>query len=205
MQMMELTREVRDKRIAVARDVLLRVNTTKWRRSWYLQGDVVLTNMDEDDDMQVHVDAIQKECSACLIGGFILSTVRLFDALPLRKVAKSIPPSGGSTGYTKIDLDNQDIEDAVNDVFDVPMLCAIECAFMQHPTPYFIDGVNVDDEGDLKFDRAVCSRACDMGRDIWNAAYIQDHDSKQHVQKANAAVVAAVAQNIIDNNGEFIP
>lgn len=164
---MELTREIRDKRVAIARDIIKQIDT----QAILLQTGSYLATIKIDPpidgDLQEHVDLIQQNCTACMLGAALLSKARLFNGVPMRRLDRN--RRGG------IDLDREPIVDLLGEVFDRGTLNLLESAF-----EHCAMGENALEDG---------LEAAEFFGDQFDAAHVR---------------ARAIAQVLIDNDGEFI-
>jgi hypothetical protein len=121
-----LTDEIRAKRVAVARDVIERIEAGKLRvaTGGYLYIDEDAGPVDTDGliarggDLQPHVDEIERNCEVCALGAVLLSKARLMDAVPVAVLGHVGSYQGA-------------FHRSLADVFDENTLLAIESAFEQ--------------------------------------------------------------------------
>ena len=172
-----LTRDLRDKRIAVARDVLAQlvreglplcvetgsyVATYEYFDRAYIFG--------PDDQLQAHVDAVQAHCTVCLLGACLLSQARLYDQITVASVRYKSDPVFGHIFEVHGDAGKA----ALADIFDRDTMNSMECAFER--------------------DR-LGNPPCD---EIFNAITF-GYRFDTHKDR-----VAAVMNNLIANDGEFL-
>ena len=164
----ELTREVRDKRIAVAKDVIARIDV---QAITFGAGDYVMGRLPEaidgSDDVQKHVDTIEKHCTVCMLGGLLLSKARLFDGVPISHIQDGTFLISAERGMTA---------ESLSDVFDDVTLDLLESAFERNEM-----GNEADDD--------------DQSAAVQFGMTFGDDDR---------ARARAIAQILIDNDGEFI-
>lgn len=178
---MELTREIRDKRIAIAADVIANVMTGRYTTltgNGYLVptgvGDKTFSMENIDCDLQPHVDALAANCEVCLLGACLLSKARLFDGVP-----------AGAFFDSRNFLDSPDRSDVtvpLLDIFDDITMKRIESAFEGFSRGF----------GGQHYDR-------ESSFGHFSSRYADTYEEKGVLR------VLAVMQNMITNDGEFNP
>lgn len=168
-----LTREVRDQRIAIARDVQKQIVGRKYDfrpANGYIAQNYydykLFTDDDLGDDMREHVDKIADKCSVCLLGGMLLSTASLYDNIPLADYA-----SDEFMGVSR-----EQIGRSLAPFFDYDELIAMEAAFELY---------------DYKSGGDFGGKAC----------FYYKIPGSEVVLRPSETRVWAVMQNIIDNDG----
>jgi hypothetical protein len=188
---MELTREIRDKRIAVARDVLLQLDRPDLPLAvvssmGYVTGHLFV-GIRPEDDVQAHVDAIQAHCSVCQKGALLLSKARLFDAVPASTILYDIDTFRAEDGtIAEVAAFPDEVNAALADLFDRLTMDMLEAAFEKSTDTIDFE----DDDGNAIHDdygQACLSLAARYGK--W---YPDDRDR-----------VRACMKNMIINDGEF--
>lgn len=178
----ELTREIRDRRIAVAKDVKLQHAANNFRI-----GFSYLAIYDDDEvssaiagtrdapptDLKDVVDQVSLACGVCARGALLLSKARLFNDVPIASVFET------DEGWVNSIVDQDGTANLLSDTFDVATLARIEAAFE-------VSGALVDAsiEGGLDVDAEVA----------WGRLYMGSKDGR----------LLAIMDNIIANDGEFI-
>jgi hypothetical protein len=170
----ELTREIRDRRVAVAKDVLAQLEAHKInvaRGGFYLRLETDLP--DDVTDLQACVDEVGPSCKICLRGAMLLSKARLFNDVPLDRIRRM-------NGFLLDGLhaNRIDTRDLLADTFDEETLDLLECAF----------------EGAPEFARQSCGLTRSRAATAFGATV--DYDPEERVRLC--------MNNLIDNDGEFI-
>ncbi len=122
---MELTRETRDRRVAIAQDVLLQMDREdcplRPERERYIYGAIEI--IPPETSVQSAVDQIQSGCAVCGIGAVFLSYQRLFNGAKVDDISIKI---GESTLFR---ASKYEIQKAVEDTFDQETINVIEMVF----------------------------------------------------------------------------
>ncbi len=116
----ELTREIRELRVAIARDMIAqldanRVHLTTGYYLRYFRDYVNLTG-----DLRDHLAVIQEHCDPCLLGFALLSKARV-RAVPMARLV------AGVVSYAH--MDRETVVELLADVFDADTLTLMECVF----------------------------------------------------------------------------
>jgi hypothetical protein len=187
---MHLTREQRDKRIEIAKDVLKQLDRQDVplmakSRYGYVLGTLDI-GLNPSDEIQGHADTIQKSCTVCAKGALLLSKARLYDAVPFSAIATFHMEDDGTR--KSICANPGAIHDALSDIFDRFTLDMLEAAFEKSAGTIYNEE-DEDDEplyGDHEWGR--------LKQAAWyGSTYTNDVDR-----------VRACMQNLITNDGEFI-
>jgi hypothetical protein len=172
--MPELTREIRNKRVAVAKDILVQLDREDVplmpSRLTYLESNKrspIEFDAPLEGDLQPHVDLLQRHCECCLIGAAFLSMIRLYDNCPATVVDATFLEDGF------LWVDERDMKRALLAIFSKRELGLMEVMF------------EVWGQGSADEDRR---RAGTYGRRFDSA-----HDA-----------LRGIAQILIDNDGEFV-
>jgi hypothetical protein len=190
----ELTREIRDNRIAVAKDVLARIALRKLelrigsyitlRNCKWLEPEACTKDrkelgalFDETSDLQTVVDQLEAKCAVCLRGAAVLSKARVLDKIPMRKVLDA---------RGEVTLGQGDTTDLLSDIFDPKQLDLFEAAFER--VTHLGGGWCTDEE---------LLEAQAFGTRHTNYDATDEEDA--------ASITVAVMQNLIDNDGVFRP
>lgn len=123
---------VSERRVAVANDVLARLDVTR-----FAVGNYFLTTSpqvvkaacaadDAGDDLRPLVEDLRAGCQVCVMGALLLAKARLFDRVP----ASVLRPTPGD-----IDPLGSDIAVALADVFDARTLALMEATFEADASP----------------------------------------------------------------------
>jgi hypothetical protein len=174
-----LTPAARARRVAIARDVLGRIEAggltlalgnyliDRGTREPILQA---VAGLPDAADLRPHVAAIEAECTVCAIGSLVLAKARLYDAVTVRDIA------GATTNRYRQSI----LYQALADPFDARTLARIEAAFeateYAAPIPIF------------EAHRDALAAAADFGRRFPDPA----------------GRCAAVMRSIVDHDGEFV-
>ncbi len=189
--MSELTREIRDKRVAVARDVIERIALGRAR---YVPGSYMRRRDYNErwrtgaltEDVQGCADFLEGECSVCLLGGLLLSKARLFNAVPFAKF-----DPGGYFTVSGRQADGAAIADVLADVFDPATLATMEAAF-ELAAGYYNSSPLLKRLTDAEIERLQAGKAFGHAFGDQSELYVNDR-------------VLAVMNNLIANDGEFVP
>ena len=172
-----------EKRVAIARDVLewLSEGRLKAKSGMYIAVYETPAMEPGESLRSVDIEDINRySCQACALGSvFALASFRC--GLSIGAAARAEVPI------------NEAIHEQLRDIFDARQLAQIECAF--EASPGFDYEVLSRDEAQAaaQFGRRVAVPICTL-RDA--AAYQASRDAR---------VMRAIMQNIIDNDGTFVP
>lgn len=111
-----------DKAVAVAKDVLARLDVLHLQTGWYMTIGSS-SSISFLGDLREQVDLVQEECAVCQLGACLLSTARLFDQVPM---------SCFNSGRRAL-LSESTIHDLLVGVFDRDTLDLMEAAFECQP------------------------------------------------------------------------
>lgn len=142
----ELTRDTREKRVAVAKDVLAQLDRQdvplRLRRGNYLIG---AGNRDEAiaGTHEATADYLQSHCQVCMIGAAFVSYSRLFGG------TSHLVKGGRANVYAY----SEDMVETLSSVFDATTLELIESVFEQ-------DNMSRSDDDDIL---DACFAACEWG------------------------------------------
>ena len=165
----ELTREQRDKRVAVARDVLKQLDRAdmrlKVRHNSYLSGPSFRGSFG-GGSLQSYVDELQQHCEVCMLGAAFLSYTRLYNGVETGVIY---------SGERRLHINGSDMRPHLETIFDARTLDLMESVFEKC--------VMTDEE---------------ITDELREAAEFGDSFESPH----DAA--RAIAQNIVDHDGEFI-
>lgn len=179
-----------ERAVLVAKDIIAQVEVGMYkpRRERYLNlgygerpelgWDVLRDAIEVGLDVKENFHLIPKGCTACAIGATILSCTHLGNKLKFSDLRLS------AMGVNS--LNNTSIKELLESVFSPEQLLMIETAF---------EGWNDDSDRYAKNLLGVrlepsVSRACDDFHNMYNTSYQR---------------ILAIYQNIIDNNGVFVP
>lgn len=169
---MELTREIRDRRIAVMQDVVDRLDGEqpyRLQQGAYLYGDAILNI--RSLSLKDFVEIASKECRCCFLGAAFLSWMRV----------ESPEFSCEYLGTDRIiDVRHTLISDYFDGLFDAKILGLMESAFERDP--------------DFALEVLPEKKA-------HKAAGFSASHGLDHIHD----LARAIAQNVIDHDGEFVP
>lgn len=123
------SREIRDKRIAIAKDVLAQLAAQTLRPSHlhrYLMVDAVPQNY-KSRDLRDVVQTPGQVCRVCALGACLVAKARLYDQLP----AQDLIGEDSCTGY--LNPDQSQCLAALRDIFSARQLAVIEAAYEGMP------------------------------------------------------------------------
>lgn len=184
--------------VAVAHDVLARLDSLHVTPGRYLGLGFDAFNHSErfrftdeelkTGDAQKHLDTITQGCRACALGAALVSTIRLYDAYPLKKL---VLRERTYSGYpiTVLRVVEHELYDRLLAVFEPDDICLIEMAFELRISVPTFELVGDDLRYQLQWGKVSRAEA---------AIAFGNHLSAPERAKA-------IFQNIIDNNGRFIP
>ena len=191
---MNLTREIRDGRIAICQDVIDRIlnhDLKVMSESTYLvqRSDVsvqdalkIINNGYElNKGVQGIVDAIEPYCQVCARGAMMLSKARVFDDMPMTAIST---PSGW------ISADRAATKDGLEDFFNVEDLAQIETAFEVN----ILDITNQNAPSVKGYDWDKLRGAWHFGKTAQGTRYGKLGSKKRCL---------AVMRNIVANDGVF--
>ena len=174
-------------RVAVAKDVIAQLKSRKLIAQAGTYCDLGTSIFPEDKDRQVNEVLKDKTCTVCALGGIFVAQVNRFNDLKVCEVPNLRARfDNGSCGETTL-YDDQ-IRDYIRKVFTPTQMSLIETAFegrvmldnkMKWDESYY--------EASPKFQRAE-GMYFDGGKNI-----------------ADKERMILIMQNIIDNNGTFVP
>lgn len=192
-------------RVAIARDVLqwLKLGKLTAKSNTYLI-------VRKDDGSTVDYDSVDNvngfKCDACALGAVFACAVE-------REVATTqrftIHESNGSKGF------QWSTREALSPYFDTLQLTLIECAFersssfLDYTAPGMPATASFTPERDAL--RVQSIRAAKLGKDIedaipWDLYQVEGLDTIDKRERyRDARVMRAIMQNIIDNDGTFVP
>lgn len=165
--MSEPTREQRDMRVAIMRDVIERVqapdrpNVRSGTYLLFVGNDSAISG-----DLQDLLPRIQPYCNVCMLGAAVLSFAALYDNVEAKHVIGQF---------------QAEMHEALGVAFDRETLIAVECAFERDPRM-----------GDEYNDECATDQTCAAAEFGWRFS--------SHVDRA-----VAIAQNIVDHDGDFRP
>lgn len=110
------------KRVAIAKDVLKHLATTKVTEGFYCTGEIT-PDCERDDNAQKHLTAL-KSCRVCALGSMMISHVRLWDKIKIGFFNPYYSLQGN-----RIDTNGADIRDVLVKYFPIEQLHDIEAAF----------------------------------------------------------------------------
>ncbi len=178
----------RRKVVAVAKDVLKQINSLKVKtgNGYVVPNNLVIPGVDCDkDDLQKHVDTVQKKCTVCALGACIMSKARLYDNVLMNKVFDTNSFDGSlSIGYSDINS----IKDMLTSVFSNLQMGMIESAFEKCQTG---TGNHRDDDWSdwSTKEQEQIDRAIKFGKKY----------------RSDRKRLAAIMRNIVRNKGVFTP
>ena len=191
---MQLTREIRDGRIALCKDVIDRIEhhdlciasaagylTEKPGASPRAVAAIIKKGHRAGKDAQGIVDQLEPFCQACIRGAMMLSKARVFNDMPMGDIVDS---------RSGIDAERGDTRVALEDFFDAEDLAQIEAAF----EVYILDIEDVESEGVCDYDWGKLRGACCFGKFA---------EGDQPGRLGAKARCLAVMQNIAANDGVF--
>ena len=172
-----------EKAIAVAQDVLAHLPEMMPTRRTYINGSIdARDDADENkDDLQKYVDVATKECEVCALGACMLSYARLYDNVPMRDIA-----AFSGDGWD-VSADREEIVETMCEVFSGAQLALIESAFERTAM------------GSIEASAHALCAAVDFGREHVNMVGLASP------QDTNTAVLRGIMENIIANDGYFVP
>ncbi len=131
---MQLTPEIRARRIAVAQDILLQLaredNPLKPATGSYIRGNMVAPQDYCETQLQAVVEDVQQNCRVCAMGAILLSYARLYNEVKLKQISFT------SLGFALMDTSGFEIINRLRGTFDAGTLRRIEATF-EHDRRYF--------------------------------------------------------------------
>ena len=153
---MPLTEEVRDRRVAVAKDVLLQLGradvplrmskASRLCLTSYING--LMLDVALDLSLKDQADTVQRTCTVCAMGALLLSKARLLDEIQMADVVIADTDNSGDPSE---EIDIRVSRDAVcrllGDTFDDNILDRVEAFFEDCPTnmdpaDYYREGIS---------------------------------------------------------------
>ena len=187
-----LGRKIRDKRIAVCKDIqkqikLRALNLVDGGNGYIVTGDEYcsvtqdFTPEDFHKDLQDYVDVLVPLCEVCMLGAAVLSMARVHDNIPM---GNHFDEKEARNYYHKM-------VGSLKSVFDEGMLNAMESAFEEYESGYLPSGF---------------SSSIEPGSFGEKAAQLCRNIPRTKIQMTPAETKAwCIAQNIINNDGVFDP
>jgi hypothetical protein len=166
------------KAVLVAQDVLDRLDHLSLTRGHYLYGYPDKGDINPDGDLRDNVKVIEQICSICALGALLLSKARLFDDVPMTNVLEY---GGFGISTYRINMTRGELTAKLRDAFSDEQLDLIETAFERR----YI-GSNCTR---TKLASEALSRAIRFGEAFYN----------------NTERLKAIMENVIANNGVFVP
>lgn len=187
----ELTREMRDRRIAVCRDVVERIDARRLRvlDGYYIRIRIgsdpaenvrkeITSKLSNSQDLRDVADTIEQHCTVCARGGMLLSKARLYDNVPSSTLIREGWFEVGQSSTTNPLLDT----------FDAETLEAIESAFEEEVIRDFVTSCDRDDTQNYAAEERLEDFA-GYGRSL---------------PASPAARLRVIMENLIRNDGEFL-
>jgi hypothetical protein len=169
-------------RVAVAQDVLDRLEFLTLRQGHYLKGSLGSQRVvSQLDNAQNHLDLIENNCGVCALGACVLSYVRIYDDVTMSEIGYKLDWDGEPV----IRSTEHNIQDVLKRIFSVDQMVLIESAFECENMSHQYFGVY-----------------------RWPSSF---HNSIRRAEKFGLQYrdkfdrVEAIMKNIIENEGEFIP
>ena len=208
----------RKKCCAVAQDVLDHIKLVNVTPGTYCDGRIPPSIPADIDcgtiSAKKHIDGLSAQCRVCAMGACFLSYIRLYNKIQLDAFVDSSTTAPGEN----FDVDFHYIDDVLLNVFSAPQLCLIETAFERCLVN---DGPVYNGSTDDDFDYSIDERCLVNDGPVYNGSTDDDFDYSIDecclYSETNAAIafgskyknkhkrLKAIMNNIIKNDGEFIP
>ena len=121
-------RKSRKKAVAIAKDVIAQIKNLRLMEGTYFQGDVIVPP--SVSDAQDLIGPITKKCTVCGIGACFISSIRLFDEMPIRRLRlHRLRPRFSDLPSELLSIDGDAIRSHLDRFFDGRDLRLIEAAF----------------------------------------------------------------------------
>jgi hypothetical protein len=169
------------KAVLVAKEVLEQLGTLDLRYGVYLAGTVVKGRL-TGDDLQNNIEYFKEECRMCALGACLLAKARLFDAVPLYAILTG-STYGAAQDKQNVSPTRETTFSLLQDVFSEEQLDMIESTF----------------EKRMMSTRVARTAPPEQIQQLWDAAQFGHQFVGYHER------VQAIMENIINNNGLFIP
>lgn len=168
----------REKAVVIARDVLANLDAFRFVDGYYfaIPGNSYWEQF--QDDLQQHVEKVTCDCEVCLLGACLLAKAKLYNEVKLKNLITGDRQEFCSRPSF---VERKSVLDHLKDIFDPFDLDLMEVAF--EGTKELL-GLEVK-----KGTEEIMKRAVKMGNAYDN-----------HWERTRA-----IMENIIDNNGRFIP
>lgn len=174
-----LPTDPRQARVAIARDVIKRIQAEKLRvRQGAYVSEAIKT------ELEPTLASLEQNCEVCGLGACLLSYARLYNKFPLEEVVNVLKYDGG--------LDRSIwVEPRLRVVFGRKQMDLIESAFEQMMITRFEEWEDIGLDTDFYYEEAyaLCRTAVQFGKRF----------------RANADRLLAIMQNVVDHKGEFRP
>jgi len=173
-----------EKAIAIAKDVLAHLGMLKPQQGTFLSGTVTQRpGLTGDTQLQELLDEVQEGCRVCALGACLLSYVRLHDHVTLGETASNWGPHFWAFGAGR-----RVVFSHLTNIFDRLQLQLIESAFEEVPM------CDSTEKSQAHYDAAH-----------FGAVLSQTTDPGLSLEERRAKVLAAIMNNIIANDGHFVP
>jgi len=116
-------RKSRKKAVAIAKDVIAQIKNLQLKEGTYFQG--LVTVPPRVSDAQDLIGPITKKCTVCGIGACFISSIRLFDEMPIHR----LQPSFSDRDSPFLSMSGDAIRSHLDRFFDGRDLRLIEAAF----------------------------------------------------------------------------
>lgn len=176
----------KQKRIAIAKDVLLRMRYRNIRKGTYIEGDFE-TKKDIKDKTKADtvIKDLEKACDVCALGSCFLSHIRLFDKIELGEI--------GTVGEKEI-FDGE--------VYPAEVDIYVNGSFVREPLLNYFSEFQLD-MIESAFEKYNASIHYDPSKD--NEDKIQEAIRFGFLFDSDENRLRAIMKNIVKNDGEFIP
>jgi hypothetical protein len=184
-----------EKRVAIAKDVIAQIEANIYISRRGIYGSIYSNNSENPLDRNISVQTIFDEvaCNCCALGAMFMSNVKFNNQCTVDDVGRPVKMLKDLTNF-----------------FSVEQLIMIECAFENWSSSDVLGDVDDDYEEDFSF---TLTDGIHAGSNI-NALGLSRDKLVENVDNAykfgssiekNEERLIEIMNNIIENNGEFIP
>lgn len=181
-------------RLAIIKDCLHRLRFRKVESGSYCYGDDIDADIDKNDQVQKHLEIIEKKCRVCALGGLFLSAVGKFNDITVSDCDLGYYRNYNRDNDYVVRLGREETISHLSKYFTKCQMMLIESAFegVYYAASYY---PNIFEEGECynekkqKYYQKLCRKAIKFCEDI--------EDDKEKLR--------AILKNMLSNDGTFKP